>query len=118
MNMQDLINVISVAEQDKQKYEAKSTHVEEDHSFYGNQYSWLLGMVKKYVRDNSRELTAGSIEKTINLKLTYHELSNLLDLIEVGLIQKGLGSVEDDTKKLYYSLINTWGEHAECENDN
>ena len=118
MNMQDLINVISVAEQDKQKHEEKSTRAEDDYSFYKNQYSWLLGMVKKYVRDNSKERTVGSIGKTINLKLTYRELSNLLDLIEMGLIQKGLDSVEDDTKKLYYSLINTWGEHAERENDN
>lgn len=52
-------------------------------------------------------------EYAINISLTYHELSNLLDLIEYGLIQKGLDSVEEDTKKLYYSLINTWGEHAE-----
>ena len=51
--------------------------------------------------------------QTINISLTYHELSNLLNLIEVGLIQKGLDSVEDDMKKLYYSLIDVWGENAE-----
>lgn len=118
MNIQDLINVITVAEQDKQKYEAESTHVEGNHSFYDNQYSWLLGMVKKYVRDNSRELTVDSIEKIINLKLTYHELSDLLDLLEYGFVQKGLASVKADARKLYYGLINTWGEHAERENDN
>lgn len=52
-------------------------------------------------------------EYAINISLTYHELSNLLDLIEYGLIQKGLESVEDDTKKLYYGLIDVWGKNAE-----
>lgn len=51
--------------------------------------------------------------QTINIFLTYHELSNLLNLIEAGLIQIGLDSVEDDTKKLYYGLVDIWGENAE-----
>lgn len=88
------------------------------YEYHWEQYGWLIDSINRHIEYDSEKFMASNIDNTINLKLTYHELSNLLDLIEMGLIQKGLDSVEDDTKKLYYSLVNTWGEHAECENDN
>lgn len=88
------------------------------YDYHWKQFNWLIDSINEQIEYDSEKFITSSIDNTINLKLTYHELSNLLDLIEMGLIQKGLDSVEDDTKKLYYSLINTWGEHAGCENDN
>lgn len=88
------------------------------YEYHWEQYGWLLDEIQKDITDNNQKFATSGVDNTIDLKLTYHELSNLLELIEDGLIQKGLDSVEDDTKKLYYSLVNTWGENAkEVEDD-
>lgn len=86
--------------------------------YHWEQCGCLLDAIQKHITDNNQKLATSGAGNIVVLKMTYHELSNLLELIEDSLIQKGLDSVEEDAKKLYYSLINTWGEHAECENDN
>lgn len=117
MNIQDLKDVVEKVEKDEQERIGQPKTLVDDYAFYGEHYTWLLDMVKRYIDDNMEYVTVDKIDNTIRLKLTYHELSNLLDLIEYGLIQKGLDSVEDDTKTLYYSLINTWGEHSEVQTE-
>lgn len=113
MNIQYLKDVVEKVEKDEQERVGQPKTLVDDYAFYGEHYTWLLDMVKRYIDDNVEYVTVDKIDNTIRLKLTYHELSNLLELIEYGLIQKGLESVEDGAKKLYYSLVNTWGEHAE-----
>lgn len=113
MNIQDLKDVVKKVEKDEEERIGQPKTLVDDYAFYGEHYTWLLDMVKRYIDDNMEYVTVDKINNTIRLKLTYHELSNLLGLIEYGLIQKGLDSVEDDMKRLYYSLVNAWGEHSD-----
>lgn len=53
------------------------------------------------------------MSKKIDLTLTYNELSDILDVLEEGLMSKETkGEDISKVRRTYFSLVNLWGDNA------